>query len=74
MTGTPEAIAGVTRAYHAYVRREVLPDGGETIEHTLMVYLMDQNGRFVGPLDLAASHKLAIQQIRRVMTDKPEKF
>ena len=32
-----------------------------------MVYLMDRNGGFVGPLDLAAGHGLALRQIQAVL-------
>lgn len=65
LTGTPEEIARVAQAYRAYAKKVPLPDGDYTIEHTLMVYQMDSKGRFVGPLDLAAGHTLAIAQIKR---------
>lgn len=66
LTGSPAAIERVTRAYRAEVRRVPLSDGGTTIEHTLMVYMMDRDGGFAGPLDLEAGHPLALKQLRRL--------
>lgn len=66
LTGSPEAIERVTRAYRAEVKRVPLPEGGTTIEHTLMVYMMDRDGGFAGPLDLEAGHGLALKQLHRL--------
>jgi protein SCO1/2 len=49
LTGTPEAVAGAEKAYKAYARKVPLKDGDYTMEHTGVVYLMDQQGRFVRP-------------------------
>ena len=67
LTGTPEEIARVAREYRVSVQKVPLAGGDYTFEHTLMVYLMDRNGRFVGPLDLAAGQNLALRQIRAVL-------
>ncbi len=67
LTGTPEEIGQVERAFRAEVRKVPLKDGDYTFEHTAMLYLMDAAGRFVGPLDLAAGQDLALKQIRAVL-------
>ena len=67
LTGTPEEIGQVERAFRAEVRRIPLKDGDYTFEHTAMLYLMDAAGRFVGPLDLATGQDLALKQIRAVL-------
>ncbi|WP_232631041.1 SCO family protein [Methylobacterium sp. Leaf118] len=69
LTGTPEAIARVARDYRVSTKRVPLPDGGYTMEHTLMVYMMDRNGGFAGPLDLEAGHALALKQLHRLVSD-----
>ncbi|MEH3148316.1 MAG: SCO family protein [Methylobacterium frigidaeris] len=66
LTGTPEEIAEVARAYRATARRVPLPGGDYTLEHTLMVYMFDRDGGFAGPLDLDAGHALALKQLRRL--------
>lgn len=67
LTGSPEAIERVTRAYRAEVKRVTLPDGGTTLEHSLMVYMMDRNGGFAGPLSLEAGQGLALRQLHRLV-------
>jgi protein SCO1/2 len=67
LTGSPEAIERVTRAFRAEVKRVTLTEGGTTIEHSLMVYMMDRNGGFAGPLDLEAGHGLALKQLHRLV-------
>lgn len=69
LTGTPQAIEEVTRAYRASVKKVPLPGGDYTLEHTLMVYMMDRNGGFVGPIDLNAGHALALKQLRKLTFD-----
>ncbi|WP_298955838.1 SCO family protein [uncultured Methylobacterium sp.] len=66
LTGTPEAIAAVARAYRATARKVPLPGGDYTLEHTLMVYMVDRDGGFAGPLDLDAGHGLALKQLHRL--------
>jgi protein SCO1/2 len=49
LTGTPEEIAGVTKAYKVYFRKvpnDTKPDE-YGMDHTSIIYLMDSNGEFV---------------------------
>ncbi|MBX9773083.1 MAG: SCO family protein [Xanthobacteraceae bacterium] len=61
LTGEPEAIAAVAKAYRAYYRKVPLKDGGYTMDHLVLVYLMDKDGRFVSrfkldrPIDASAA-------------------
>ncbi len=52
LTGSPQAIEGVVKAYRAYARKVPLKDGDYTMEHTSLVYLFDRRGQFVGSLNL----------------------
>jgi protein SCO1/2 len=52
LTGAPEAIAAVAKAYRAYYRKVPLKDGGYTMDHLVLVYLMDKDGRFVSRFKL----------------------
>jgi protein SCO1/2 len=49
LTGTPDEIAGVTKAYKVYYRK--VPNEEKPAEygmdHTSIIYLMDENGEFV---------------------------
>ena len=48
LTGTPEQIAGVARAYRVYYAKQKTGEGAGdyTMNHSSIVYLMDKQGRF----------------------------
>lgn len=49
LTGTPEQIAAIARAYRVYYAKVHPPDATDyTMDHSSFVYLMDEQGRFVG--------------------------
>src|SRR5207248_9646949 len=52
LTGDSDAIAAVARSYRAFYRKVPLEQGGYTMDHTAIVYLMDKQGRFVAPFSL----------------------
>ncbi|TXN27493.1 SCO family protein [Methylobacterium sp. WL19] len=66
LTGKTEEIKRVVDAYRVTVIKVPLKDGNYTLEHTLMIYVMDRNGGFVGPLSLDAGHPYALKQLVRV--------
>jgi protein SCO1/2 len=65
LTGDRGAIDNAIRAYRAYAKKVPLKDGGYTMEHTALVYLMDKNGRFVGSFNLERSPTDAAQDLLR---------
>ena len=67
LTGDPAAIAAVAKAYRVYYKKVPLDDGGYTVDHTAIVYLMDRNGRFVAPFNLKRSAEAAAADLRRYL-------
>jgi protein SCO1/2 len=66
LTGTPDQIAKVARAYHVYYRK----DGGGAdygVDHTSVVYLMDPRGAFSRPIDFTAPPAAMAAQISQAM-------
>ncbi|MCJ2023326.1 SCO family protein [Methylobacterium sp. J-067] len=53
LTGTPEQIAAVEKAYRAYARKVPDQKGDYVMEHTAIVYVMDAQNRFLGALDIS---------------------
>ena len=51
------------KAYHIY-HHKVPFKGGYGVDHTTTVYLVDKNGRFVGPFDVKRSPEDAAAQLR----------
>jgi len=65
LTGDPAAIAAVAKAYRVYFEKVPLDQGGYTMDHTAVVYLMDKNGRFVSPFNLQRPTAAAAEDLRR---------
>lgn len=65
LSGDAEAIAKVAKAYRAYYRKVPLDQGGYTMDHTALVYLMDKNGAFVAPFSLKRTAEAAAEDLRR---------
>jgi len=66
-TGDPAAIAAVAKAYRVYYKKVPLDEGGYTMDHTAIVYLMDKNGRFVAPFSLKRTTEAAAADLRRYL-------
>lgn len=67
LTGTPEEIEAVTRAYKAYYKKVPLEGGDYTMDHSAIVYLMDREGRFVAPFNLKRPADQAAADLRRYL-------
>jgi protein SCO1/2 len=65
LTGSPDAVERTVKAYKAYAKKQPLKDGGYTVDHTAIVYLMDRNGAFVAPLNLKRPPDEIAAEIRR---------
>lgn len=51
LTGSVAAVDAVMKAYHVY-HHKVPFKGGYAVNHTTTVFLVDRNGRLVGPFDV----------------------
>ena len=52
LTGSPDAVASVEKAYKVYAKKVPANDGDYSMDHTSVVYLMDKQGRFVNAFNL----------------------
>jgi protein SCO1/2 len=66
LTGEPDAIAAVAKAYRAYYKKVPL-EQGYTMDHTAIIYLMDKEGRFVSPFSLKRTTEAAAADLRRYL-------
>jgi protein SCO1/2 len=67
LTGDAAAIAAVAKAYRVYYKKVPLDQGGYTMDHTAIVYLMDKEGRFVAPFSLKRTTEAAAADLRRYL-------
>jgi protein SCO1/2 len=65
LTGSLEDIAGVAKSYRAIYRKVPLEQGGYTMDHTAIVYLMDKQGRFVAPFSLKRTTEASAAELRK---------
>ncbi|WP_131195646.1 SCO family protein [Lichenihabitans psoromatis] len=65
LTGTPEAIRAVEKAYKVYAKKVPTKDGDYSMDHTAVVYVMDRDGRFVNALNLSQKPEAAAEEFRR---------
>jgi protein SCO1 len=67
LTGPPAAVEQVLKAYRVYSRKVPAENGGYTMDHTALVYLMDKQGRFVAPFNLKRRPTEAAADLRRYL-------
>ena len=65
LTGDAAAVAAVAKTYRVYFKKVPLDQGGYTMDHTAIVYLMDKQGRFVAPFSLKRTTEAAAADLRR---------
>ncbi len=66
-TGDAAAIAAVEKAYRVYAKKVPTGNGGYSVDHTALVYLMDKQGRFVAPFSLKRRPEEAAADLRKYL-------
>lgn len=67
LTGTPEQIAAVVKAYRVYAKKVPTQDGDYTMDHTAIIYLMGKDGTFIAPFNLKRPPAEAAEELRRYL-------
>ncbi len=67
LTGTTNALAAVEKEYRVYSKKIPEKDGDYSMDHSAIVYLMDKDGRFVAPFNLARRPAVAAADLRKYM-------
>lgn len=67
LTGTPEQIAKIAKAFHIYFAKVPQESGNYTVDHSATVFLMDGQGRFQSTLDLKESDAAALAKLKRLV-------
>lgn len=66
LTGTPEEIAAVAKAYRAYYAKVPTSDG-YTMNHTAVIYLMSADASFSGTLNVSEPPEQQADRLRRLI-------
>ncbi|MCB1478113.1 MAG: SCO family protein [Tepidamorphaceae bacterium] len=64
LSGTAEEVASVARSFRAYYKKVPFDDGDYTMDHSTVVYLMDKENNFVGPVALDREPGKVAEQLR----------
>jgi protein SCO1 len=67
LTGSPEAIAAIAKAYRVYYKKVPLAEGDYTMDHTAIVYLMNKDGKFVSPFNIKRPPEVAAADLRKYL-------
>jgi protein SCO1/2 len=65
LTGSEAQVEAIKKEYRVFAKKVPLKDGDYTMDHTAVVYLMDKNGRFIAPFNLARSADEAAADLRK---------
>jgi protein SCO1/2 len=67
LTGTPEEVAKLAKAWGVYYAKQPLEGGDYTMDHTASVFLLDANGDFQGTIAYGEDSATAIGKIRNLL-------
>src|SRR3954447_21925916 len=67
LTGSPDAVCKVISEYRVYAKKVPLKEGGYTMDHTALIYLMDRDGKFVSPFNLKRTPEQAAADLKRYL-------
>ena len=69
LTGTPEQIAAIAKAYRVYfkIHGDPTTNPNYTVDHSGFVYVMDRSGRFVGTFNPDSQVDAAVKLIQRAL-------
>ena len=64
LSGTPDEITAVEKAYRVYARKAPGKDGDYSMDHSSVIYLMDARGRFVEAFNIERSPAEAAKELQ----------
>ena len=67
LSGDAAAIATVVKEYGVYTRKVPREGGDYLMDHSIEVYLMDRNGKFVAPFNLKRRPEEAATELRKYL-------
>ncbi|RFB79257.1 SCO family protein [Methylovirgula sp. 4M-Z18] len=67
LSGDRTAVEAAMRNYRVYAKKVPANDGGYTMDHTSLIYLMDKQGRFVNPFNLERTPEEAAKDLAKYL-------
>jgi protein SCO1 len=70
-TGTPAEIAQIAKEYRVYYKKVPTEDGGYTMDHSAIIYLMGSDGKFATMIPYQEDDASALAKLRNVVSLTP---
>jgi protein SCO1 len=70
-TGTPAEIAQIAKEYRVYYKKVPTEDGGYTMDHSAIIYLMGSNGKFITVIPYQEDDASALAKLRSLVSPTP---
>lgn len=67
ISGDPEAVREMARSWRVYFSRRDLEGGDYTMDHTSLVYLLDERGEYAGTIPYGETSERAVAQLRELI-------
>lgn len=69
LTGSREQVDKMLSAYRVYAKNVPLDDGGYTMDHSAMVYVMDRDNSLTGTIAYGETHENAMAKLKRYIAN-----
>lgn len=69
LSGTPEQIAQVAKDYRVFYKKVPTSDGGYTMDHTAVLYLMGRQGEFRDVIAYSEDHERFVEKVKKLLAD-----
>jgi protein SCO1/2 len=69
LSGTPEQVAEVAKAYRVFYKKVPTSDGGYTMDHTAVLYLMNREGKFEDVIAYSEDHDRYVTKIKKLLEE-----
>lgn len=69
VTGTPDQVAAIEKAWGVYAKKVPLKDGGYSMDHTATIYLLDSKGQFRSTIVYGEDGDTALTKLKNLIAN-----
>jgi len=69
LSGTPEQVAQAAKEYRVFYKKVPTSDGGYTMDHTAVLYLMGRKGEFRDVIAYSEDHDRYVDKIKKLLAE-----
>lgn len=69
LSGTPEQVAEAAKEFRVFYKKVPTSDGGYSMDHTAVLYLMDAKGQFKDVIAYSEDHARYVEKIKKLLAE-----